>query len=89
MVRKSALSWFRRVFQAAGHEIILVDFNQDFFLNNYLFIWLHWVFLAACGLSRAAVSRALLSSWGVRASYWGGFSCYGAQSLGTWASIVA
>ena len=31
MVRKSALSWFRRVFQAAGHEIILVDFNQDFF----------------------------------------------------------
>ena len=30
----------------------------------------------------------LLSSWGARTSYSGGFSC-GAQALGTWALVVA
>ena len=30
----------------------------------------------------------LLSSCGVQASCCGGFSCFGAQALGTWASVV-
>ena len=32
--------------------------------------------------------QRLLSSYGVQASHCGGFSCYGAQALGTGASVV-
>ena len=32
-------------------------------LLSYLFIWLHWVFVAACWLSLAAVCKAL-AGWG-------------------------
>ena len=43
-----------------------------FFLRSYIYL-----FLAALGLR-----------CGVRASHCGGFSCCGAQALGTWASVV-
>ena len=46
-----------------------------FFCFYNLFIYL---FLAALGLC-----------CGARASHCGGFSCYGAQALGAWASVVA
>ena len=48
----------------------------------YLFIhWLWWLPIAVCGLSLV---------WGSRAPFpCSGFSCWGAQALGTWASVVA
>ena len=52
------------------------------FFKFYLFIyfWLCWVFIAACGLSPVAAS--------VRASHCSGFSCCRAQALGARASVV-
>ena len=35
------------------------DFNTPF-LENFFFFWLHWVFVAARGLSLVVVSRGLL-----------------------------
>ena len=45
----------------------------------YLFLWLHWIFVAA----RAFSSRD------VRASHCGDFSCCRAPSLGAWTSVGA
>ena len=49
-----------------------------FKLINYF--WLHWVFVAACGLFFSC------SAW---ASHCGGFSCCGARAVGARASVVA
>ena len=54
----------------------------------FLLFWLHWVFVAAPGLSLVAVSRATLRCR-VRSSHCGGFSFCGAQALGARASVVA
>ena len=56
---------------------------------KYLFIyfWLHWVFVAALGLSLLRRADATLCC-GARASHCGGFSCCGAQALGAQASVV-
>ena len=40
------------------------------------------------GPSLVAASRGLFSSFGARASHCCGFSCSGAQDVGTWASVV-
>ena len=53
----------------------------------FFFFWLHWVFVAACGLSLVAASGATLRC-GARASHCGGFSCCGARALDTQASVV-
>lgn len=45
----------------------------------YLFIWMHWVFVAV----RAFSSR------NVRASHQGDLSCCGAPALGAWNSVGA
>ena len=58
-----------------------------FYKFIYLFIWLRWVFVAACGLSLVAASGATLRC-GARASHCGGFSCCRARALGAWASVV-
>ena len=47
-----------------------------------IFICLHWVFIAARGLSLAVGERGLLSSCGARASHCDGFFCCGAQVPG-------
>ena len=66
--------------------MLLLDKCHGFFLSFfkiYLFIfWLLWVFVAACS------KRELLFVGGARASHCGGFSCCGAQALGTQASVV-
>ena len=49
--------------------------------------WLHWVFVAARGLSLVAASRATLHC-GAWASHCSGFSCCGARALSTRASVV-
>ena len=48
---------------------------------------LHRVFASACRLSLVVASGATLRC-SVQASHGGGFSCCGAQALGTWASVV-
>jgi hypothetical protein len=48
--------------------------------------WLHWVFVAAHGLSLVVVSWGLLSVCGVPASHCGGFSCCRAEALVYWLS---
>ena len=40
-----------------------------------------------CGLSLVAASGATLR-YGTRASHCGGFSCFRARALGTWAPVV-
>ena len=50
--------------------------------------WLCFVFIASLGLSLVAVSGGY-SSLRVQAPHCSGFSCFGAQALGTWASVVA
>ena len=53
----------------------------------FIYLWLHWVFIGARGLSLVAVSRGY-SSLKCAASHCGGFSCFGARTLGAWASVV-
>ena len=54
----------------------------------YIFFWLHWVFVAVCGLSLVVASRGY-SLFGAQDSHCSGFSCCGAWALGAWASVVA
>ena len=56
-------------------------FIYIFIFNLFYYFWLHWVFVAAHGLSLVAVIGGLLSS-GIRASHCGGVSL---QSTGSWA----
>ena len=64
------------------------------FIFIFIYFWLHWVFVAAHGLSLVAASGGFSSLCGrgllfiVRASHCSGFSCCGAQTLGTRASVV-
>ena len=61
-------------------DITLCKFFVKFsFLKIYLFIWLCWVFVAACRLSPVAESGGL---GGVQASHCGGLSCCRASALG-------
>ena len=61
-----------------------------FFNINLLIFWLHWVFVAVCGLSLSYGQQGLLPSCGVQLSHRGSFSCGSqapstqAHSLGTW-----
>ena len=57
------------------------------FLIYLFYFWLHWVFVAARGLSLVAAIGATLRC-GVWASHCGGFSCCGARALGARASVV-
>ena len=58
---------------------VFVECVHAFFLKIDLFIWLCWVFFTALGLSLVAIE------W---VSHCGGVSCFGAQALGTLASVT-
>ena len=49
--------------------------------KNFFYFWLHWIFIAACGLSLVLVSRnySLVVGHGISSS--GSFSCCRARSL--------
>ena len=64
-----------------------LESHQTCALLTFCF-YLHWVFVAASGLSLVVDSRGY-SICGAWASYCSGFSCFGAWSLDTWASVVA
>ena len=53
----------------------------------FIYFWLHWVFVAARGLSLVMARGATLRC-GVQASHCDGFSCCGARALGAQASVV-
>ena len=72
--------------------VLPIIFKADFihlFKNFYLFTWLCWVLVAACGLFSNYGERELLSSCGALASDFSGFSCCRAQALGQVGSGVA
>ena len=74
--------WALRIFILLNNMCILTTFFLNFF-----YFWLHWVFIAAHGLSLVAASRATLCG-GARASHCSGFSCCRARALGTQTSVV-
>ena len=57
------------------------------FVFVLIYFWLHWVFVAAHGLSLVAASGGYFSLW-CMASHCSGFSCCGAQALSARASVV-
>ena len=59
-----------------------IIFKKDLFI----YFWLHWVLVAAYGLSLVAASRGYSSLQCVAFSC-GGFSC-GAWAPGAWASVI-
>ena len=67
---------------------MLFFFKINVFIYLSIYFWLHWVFVAAHGLSLVAVSGGATLRCGARASHRGGLSCCGAQALGTRGSAV-
>ena len=79
-----------KIFSLVLSDIDISEHQPFFFFFKkiiYLF-WLFWVFLAVPGLSLVAVGGAILCCR-AQASHRGGFSCWGAQALGAWVSVVA
>ena len=66
---------------------LLVLFASLFVFFKCIYFSLHWVFIAAWGLSLVAVGAVLRGS--AQASHCGAFSCCGAQALSARVSIVA
>ena len=66
---------------------ILIFFILIFFY--FAIFWLHWVFVAAHGLSLQLRRAGDTLCCGVWASHCGGFSCCRARALGMRASVVA
>ena len=60
-----------------------------FYFNRlFIYLWLHWVFVHVHGLSLVGVT-ANYSLVALFRFHCGGCSCYGAQAVGTRASVVA
>ena len=68
--------------------VLLFLFHWPFFFSMYLFsFWLHWIFVAAPGLSLVGASGAA-PACGAQASHRSDFSRCRAQAPGVWASVV-
>ena len=72
-------------------QIPIDESSYDFYFLFY-FLWLHWVFIAARGLSLVATSGGYSSLWCVGFSLWWllllrsmDSRCTGFGSCGTWA----
>ena len=61
-------------------EVLFGSFSLLFKKNKFIYFWLCWVFVAACGLSLVVASGATLRC-GAQASHCGGFSCCRARAL--------
>ena len=69
-----------------GQVVLIFLFLINLFIL-FIYFWLHWVFVAACGfLQLRQVGATLRCSAG--ASHCGGFSCCRARALGMRASVV-
>ena len=51
------------------------------FLIRFIYLWLFWAIVTACGLSPSASTGATLAAIAVQASHGSGFSCYPAPSI--------
>ena len=80
IIRNITMATFRNMI-----EIIPSLFFFKFIIYLFYF-WLHWVFVAACGLPLVAASGATLccGAW----AYCGGFSSCRAQVVGVRASVA-
>ena len=75
--------------------MVSITVSLFFLKNKFIYFWLRWVFVAACGLSLVAVSRGypLLRCAGFSLQWllllWStGFRRAGFSSCDTWASVV-
>ena len=70
-----------KYFPLCSHDSLgSTNFSLIFF-NSFIYFWLHCVFIAVCaGFLWLQLAGATLP-YGVRASRWSGFSCWGAQFL--------
>ena len=73
----------------AGEVSPASSFFFFFFLkiNLFIYFWLHWVSIAARGLSLVVASGATLCC-SAQASHCGGFPLLQSTALGAWASVV-
>ena len=80
-------NWCMRGFKT--RNLIFKMYIQLFrlFIFSFIYFWLFWVFLAACGLSLVAESGEYSSLW-YAGFHCGGFSYYRAQALTAQASVV-
>ena len=65
-----------------------LHYGKAFSFDLFIHFWLRWVFVSALRLPLVAESGGY-SRCGLPASCCSGFSCCGAQALGTWASVAA
>ena len=72
---------YRNYLMSSSHKHFKI-----FYFFTYLFLAMP-VFVAVCGLS-LVTENGVLSSCGARVSHCSGFSCWGAQALGTQASVA-
>ena len=72
-----------RVQRAPAHTIFTFSF-----LNNFMYLWLCWVF-AVCEVFSSCTQWGLLSSFSSQASHRGGFSCGERGLQGPPVSVVA
>ena len=72
-----------------GLKIYFFFFKRIFkkFIYLFIYFWLRWVFVAACGFLQLWRAGATLCR-GARASHCSCFSCCRARALGTQASVV-
>ena len=61
--------------------------EQRSIFSVFIYLWLHWVFVADPGLFSGG-GRRVTFPCSEQASNYGGFSCFGAQALGAQASVV-
>ena len=61
--------------------------EQQSIFSVFIYLWLHWVFVADQGLFSGG-DRRVTFPCGAQASNCGGFSCLGAQALGAQASVI-
>ena len=63
-----------------------LDYND--LKKLFIYFWLRWVFIAACGLSLVVASGGYSSLRCVGVSHCSGFSCCRAWALGTQVSVA-
>ena len=78
MITLAATMREERLHKMVRWETIRAAKELKEYCHLFIYFWLLWVFVAACGLSLASVSKG----YSLLASRCGGFSCCRAQALG-------
>ena len=81
------LRWWLAFF---SNKVFLIKVSTFFKIILFIYLFLAVLGLHCCAWAFSSCSKwGLFSSWCEWASHCGGFSCFGAGVLGTWASVVA